>query len=31
MNRVAQSMRGFFDIDWKANGLDATLTIPLRS
>lgn len=31
MNRVAQSMRGFFDIEWKANGLDATLTIPLRS
>lgn len=31
MNRVAQSMRGSFEIDWKANGLEATLTIPLRS
>lgn len=31
MNRVAQSMRGSFEIDWKANGLDARLEIPLRS
>lgn len=31
MNRVAQSMRGSFEIDWKANGLDAKLAIPLRS
>lgn len=31
MDRVARSMRGSFSIDWKANGLDAHLTIPLNT
>ncbi|MFZ3481647.1 sensor histidine kinase [Sphingomonas sp. 3-13AW] len=31
MDRVARSMRGEFSIDWKANGLDAKLTIPLST
>ncbi len=31
MDRVARSMRGTFSVDWKANGVDAHLTIPLNT